>query len=120
MLGNRPEGARPNYDDVGNGSQQAHHQLIVPIEPADVPPTRMTRFIQRHDPIECGDKVADDVGPPGMRWQVETTIEGRKVTWQRQGASAFRLEEWFQWGQVIHWCTPHMVKNSARRSALPS
>src|SRR5262249_31346359 len=120
MLGSRPQGASPNNDTVGNGSQQTHHQLVLSTPPAYVSPARMTWFIQRHDPIECGDKVTDNVGPTGMRWQVKTTIEGRKVRWQRQSASAFYLKEWFQRGQIIHWWTPHISKNSARSAGLLS
>jgi hypothetical protein len=53
----------------------------------------MARFIQRHDPIECGDKVANDIRPIRMWRELKTTKEGREVSWQRQVASTFHIKE---------------------------
>jgi len=66
MMWDRPECASTNNHGVRNGSQQSHDHLIVPIEPTDVSATRMARLIQRYDPIECGDKVANDIRPIRM------------------------------------------------------
>jgi hypothetical protein len=92
--GNRPEGTRANNDSVGNGSQQAHDQLVMLIEPTDISsPARMARFIQRHDAIEGGDKVGKDERPTWVCWQVEATIEGRERRWQEQDTAMSSLEE---------------------------
>ena len=40
----------------------AHHHPIMLIEPADWAATRLARHTERHDPIQRGDEVADDVG----------------------------------------------------------
>ncbi len=93
VLGYRPQGSRSNNHSIGHGSQQAHDHLIVLIEPTDVSSARMARLVQRHDPIERGDEVANDVRMAWMWRERETTIEGREVRWQRQSTATFHIEE---------------------------
>src|SRR5207248_4919540 len=114
-----PECASPNNHGIGNGSQESHHHLIVPIEPTDVPTTRMARFIQRHNPIQCRNKVANDIGPTRMR-ELQTPKKGQEVRWERQVTSTFHVEELLQRSQNIHACTPHTSKNSIRSAGLLS
>jgi hypothetical protein len=65
----------------------------MPVVPADISPARMARFVQRHDSIERGDEVANDVWRAGLQRELQSAKEGQKVRRERQVTATFHVEE---------------------------
>src|SRR5438132_11709781 len=120
VMGYRAQCASANNHSIGNRTQQAHDHLIMLIEAADFSTTRVANFVQGHDPIQCCDKVADDIGPLRMWRELETTKKSCQFGRERQITSMLHLEECFQRYESAHECTPHAEKNSARSAELLS
>src|SRR5437868_10413517 len=120
VMGYRAQCASANNHGIGNRTQQAHDHLIMLIEAADFSTTRVASFIQGHDPIQCCDKVAGDIGPLRMWRELETTKKSCQFGRKRQIISTLHLEEWLQRCESAHECTPQAERNSARSAELLS
>src|SRR5437588_7452425 len=120
VMGYRAQCASTDNHGIGNRTQQAHDHLIMLIEATDFSTTRVASFVQGHDPIQGRDKVADDIGPTRMWWELEMTKKSCQFGRQRQIISTLHLEEWLQRCECAHECTPQAEKNSARSAELLS
>src|SRR2546421_4221104 len=94
------------------------------IKSTDTPAAHMARFIQGHDPVERGDKVANDIG--SLMWrELKATKEGQKVRWKWQITATFHCENCLQRCQSVHIRDTHKSapvasKNSTRKDELLS
>ncbi len=111
--------ARADQHGVGESAQQAHHEAIRLIAPADDAARRRGAAFERHDPIDRADEVGIHAS---VRDRQPTVIELSQLERKCAGVKIGRLEQTIE--RLQERCPPAfdrvMFKNSSRSSGFDS